>query len=78
MVGMAVADSVGAFLEFLPVGKKAASDTSGHELKSQMARSLAPESWKHTRFSHLKQLGHGIDVSAHIRIKFCGNRSCLY
>ena len=23
MVGMAVADSVGAFLEFLPVGKKA-------------------------------------------------------
>lgn len=30
MVGMAVADSVGAFLEFLPVGKKA-SDRSGDE-----------------------------------------------
>lgn len=26
MVGMAVADSVGAFLEFLPVGKKARWD----------------------------------------------------
>jgi len=44
MVGMAVADSVGAFLEFLPVGKKA-SDRSG-ELKSLMARSLVAESWK--------------------------------
>jgi len=41
---MAVADSVGAFLEFLPVGKKA-SDRSG-ELKSLMARSLVAESWK--------------------------------
>lgn len=47
MVGMAVADSVGAFLEFLPVGKEA-SDRSG-ELKSLMARTLVPvvpESWK--------------------------------
>ena len=32
MVGMAVADSVGAFLEFLPVGKKAI--TPCHELLS--------------------------------------------